>query len=82
MIDIVNIFLHNSFKKRNAMQRLKSFFQLKGLGFNHFPNYFSQQTKWMKKYIKYLNYFLKLIVIRKQLPWRKEKKMPISSKLP
>jgi hypothetical protein len=82
MINIVNIFLHNTFKEKNVMQWLKSSFQLKGLGFNHFFNYFCQQMKWMKKYIKHLNNFLKLVVIRKQLPWRKENKMQISSKLP
>jgi hypothetical protein len=82
MINVVNIFLHNNFKEKNVMQQFKSFFQLKGLGFNQFLNYFCQQTKWMKKYKKHLNNFLKLVVIRKQLPWRKEKKMQISSKLP
>jgi hypothetical protein len=65
MINIVNIFLHNSFKEKNVIQWLKSSFQLKGLVFNHFLNYFCQQ---LKNYIKHLNNFLKLVVVRKQFP--------------
>ncbi len=65
-------FLHNNFKEKTCDVVVESFFQLKGLEFNPFPNCFCQQMKWMKKNIEHLNKFEKLIALKKQPPRRKE----------